>query len=273
MSPLDRIVVVLHEPQDLVNIAGTARAMMNMGLDQLRLVRPAEFSIRRITGIAHRSEALLERTLHFETLADAVGDAVYVVGTSARHRTEGRNYGRPATLADAILQQTENGTVALVFGREDRGLSNEDLDLCHAIAVVPTAARYSSLNLAQAVLILAYELFSRTTEADRPLPRGRRATHPATRADLEQMYSALRGGLEEMQFFKARKPESVMRTLRTILSQADMDQRESRLLAAIGYEFGHYIRRLRNTLGRPEPLPSPSPDRDDDGEGAGDPPS
>ena len=248
MTPLDGIVLVLHEPQDLVNIAGTARAMMNMGLGRLRLVSPAEYDPYRITGIAHRSEPILERAEHFDDLESALADAVYVVGTSARARTAGRNYGRPADMAPDILERARQGTVAIVFGREDRGLSNEALDLCHAIAVIPTVERYSSLNLAQAVLVLSYELFRRTPDAARPHPRGRRATEPARRDVLEKMYAALRDGLEEIEFFKARKPESVMRTLRTILSQADMDEREARLVAAVGYEMRHYVRRIRPDL-------------------------
>lgn len=245
MNPLDRVVIVLDETKDLVNIAGTARAMMNMGLSRLRLVRPQEFDTYRITGIAHRSERILEATEHFDTLEEALADCVWVVGTSARARTEGRNYGRPVDLAEEILARTEAGPVAIVFGREDRGLTNQALDLCHAIAVVPTAVEYSSLNLAQAVMVVAYELFRRTSDAERPLPRGRRATEPASHEDLVEMYRALRGGLAELEFFKARKPESVMRTLRTILSQADLDHREARLIAGIGYEMGHVVRRLR----------------------------
>lgn len=251
MSPLDRVVIVLDQTKDLVNIAGTARAMMNMGLSRLRLVKPQEFDAYRITGIAHRSEPILAATQHFDTLEEALEDCVWVVGTSARARTEGRNYGRPVDLAGEIIERTGSGTVAIVFGREDRGLTNQALDLCHAIAVIPTSAEYSSLNLAQAVMIVAYELYQRTPDAGRPLPRGRRATEPATHEDLEEMYRALLGGLEELDFFKARKPESVMRTLRTILAQADMDQRETRLVAAIGYEMGHVVRRLRDIRAKP----------------------
>lgn len=251
MNPLDRVVIVLDETKDLVNIAGTIRAMMNMGLSRLRLVKPQEFDAYRITGIAHRGEPILATTRHFETLEEALRDCIWVVGTSARARTEGRNYGRPADLAPEILDRTTGGTVAILFGREDRGLTNQALDLCHAIAVIPTAAEYSSLNLAQAVMIVAYELFQGTSEAERPLPRGRRATEPATHEDLEEMYRALLGGLGELEFFKARKPESVMRTLRTILAQTDMDHREARLIAGIGYEMGHVVRRLRAV--RPKP--------------------
>jgi TrmH family RNA methyltransferase len=248
VNPLANVVVVLDQTQDLVNIAGVVRAMKNMGLGRLRLVEPLEYDRHRITGIAHRTDDVLDRTDFYDSVSDAVSDAVYVLGTTARARTAGRNYGRPRELAPVVLERARQGTVALVFGREDRGLTNHDLDSCHAVAIIPTE-EYSSLNLAQAFLIVAYELFLLTSEANAPLPRGRRATAPATQQDIEAMFGALEGGLEAIEFFKARKPESVMRTLRTILGRGELDQREARLVAAVGYEIQHYLNRTREPKG------------------------
>lgn len=242
-SPLDRVVVVLDQPQNLINIAGVMRAMLNMGLSRLRLVNPAEFDPWRIEGIAHRSGPLIEATEIVDSLDQALGDCVFVVGTSARARTANRNYVRPRTLAPEMLARTSDGPVALLFGREDRGLSNDALDLCHRIGVIPTASDYSSLNLAQAFLVFAYEL-QMTADGAEPLPAGRRATRAATNDDLESMYDALRGGLGRIRFFKGtRKPDAVIRTLRTMLGRADLDQRESRLIRAIGFEIGHFMDR------------------------------
>jgi TrmH family RNA methyltransferase len=240
---LDQVVVVLDHPQNVVNIAGVIRAMKNMGLKRLRLVRPAEFDPWRIEGIAHRSGDLIEGTEVFDTLEEALADCVRVVGSSARARTANRNYVRPRQAAANLLESAQDGPVALLFGREDRGLDNAALDLCHSIAVIPTDPEYSSLNLAQAVMVLAYEVFLGSGEGDAPLPRGRRATGPATREDLELTYRALEDGLHRIEFFKARKPEAVLRTLRTVLARADLDARESRLFAAIGFEIGHYLDR------------------------------
>jgi len=247
---LDQVVVVLDETQNLVNIAAVVRAMKNMGLRRLRLVNPAEFDAWRITGIAHRTDDILEQAQFFESLEDALADVVFAVGTSARARAAGRNYIRPAEAADSLLSHAAGGSVALVFGREDRGLSNEALDRCHVVAVVPTDAAYSSLNLAQACLVFLYELYLRAGDAERPLPKGKRATEPATGTDLEEMYRALEGGLETIEFFNARKPESVLRTLRKILGQADLDRREARLVAGIGYETRHFVRRIREAADR-----------------------
>ncbi len=243
VSPLDNIVVVLDEPKDVVNIAGVIRVMMNMGLSRLRLVDPEEYDIRRITGIAHRSDELVESADVFPTLRDALADTVFTVGTTARPRTAHRNYLRPRSVAPTIVLRATEGPVALVFGREDRGLTNEGLDLCHAIAVVPTAAEYSSLNLAQACLVLCYEIYLAATN-EAPLPGYKRDVGPATHADLEQMYTALEQGFYRIDFFRGdRHPAGVLRTLRTLLSRADPDLREVRLVRAIGYEIQRYFDR------------------------------
>jgi TrmH family RNA methyltransferase len=243
---LDNIIVVLVEPQDVVNIAGVVRAMNNMGVRHLRLVRPAEFDPWRIEGIAHRSENILHGARHFDSLGDAVADCTFIVGTSARARTAQRNYTRPRPVARQVVEQAAEGAVALLFGREDRGLSNQALDHCHEVAIIPTDPEFSSLNLAQACLLFLYEIFLTSQEAadaEDVLPRSRRSTRPATGADLEETYAALEAGLHRIDFYKARAPESVLRTIRTVIGRAQPDLREARLLRAIGFEIGNFLDR------------------------------
>jgi TrmH family RNA methyltransferase len=242
---LDQVVVVLNEPQDVVNIAGVVRAMKNLGLSRLRLVRPAEFDAYRIEGIAHRTAEIVEGAEVFDRLDDALADTIFVLGTSARPRTANRNYVRPREAAREVVARARTGSVAVVMGREDRGLSNEDLDLCHRITIIPTDPAHSSLNLAQAFMVVAWEVFMATGGGEQQLPEGRRATEPPTREELEQMYEALEQGLHRIDFFKARLPDAVLRTLRTVLGRADLDRREARLLMAIGYEIGNYLDRTR----------------------------
>jgi TrmH family RNA methyltransferase len=239
-----RVVIVLDHPQDVVNVAAVTRVVMNFGLAGLRLVRPEDFDPYRIEGIAHRSAPLVQSTTLHDTLEDAVADCTWVLGTTARARTAGRNYVRPREAAAHVVRKAAEGPVAMVFGREDKGLSNEGLDLCHAVAIIPTSA-YSSLNLAQACVVLAYEVFLAAEASSAELPKGRRATRPPTQAELEVTYRGLRQGLEAIDFFKARKPRAVMRTLRTLVARAQPDLREAKLLAAVGFEVGHYIDRLR----------------------------
>jgi TrmH family RNA methyltransferase len=242
---LGRIVVVLDHPKDLVNIAGVVRVMMNFGLSRLRLVRPDEFDVWRIGGIAHKSHGITGAATMHDTLDEALADASFVVGTSARPRTAGRSYARPRDAAAHIARRAEEeDTVAILLGREDRGLTNEALDRCHAVTIISTAAAFKSLNLAQACLVLAYEVFLAVGAGDRPLPKGRRATRAPTQEELEEVFAALESGLTKIDFFKARHSESVMRTLRTILARAEPDLREARLMGAIGHEIRNRIDRL-----------------------------
>ncbi len=242
-DPLRRIVIVLNEPRNLVNIATATRAMLNMGLSRLRLVQPAEFDPHRIGGIAHRSEELVERIELFDTLEDAVAPAGLVLGTSARSRTAQRNYGWVREWASRAVEAASADEVAIVFGREDRGLSNEALDRCHGVVMIPTDPDYPSLNLAHAVLLVSYELSLAASGAELPLPRGKRSVRAATSEELEEAYRALEWGLGRIQFFKGRSPETVLRTVRTLIGRAEPDSQEAGLVRAIGYEIGHYLDR------------------------------
>lgn len=242
-DPPGEVIVVLDCPRDVVNVAGVVRAMKNMGLAQLRLVRPGEFDPRRIEGIAHRSADVVSATEICPSLAEAVADCVHVVGTTARARTAHRNYLRPRAAAERIVARAREGRVAVVFGREDRGLTNEGLDLCDAVVVIPTATDYPSMNLAQACLVVAYEIFL-VREGEAPLPRGKRSTAPATREEVEATLAALEGGLARIEFFRAREAGTVMRTFRTLLARAEPDRQEAGLVRAVGYEIGNCLDRL-----------------------------
>jgi tRNA/rRNA methyltransferase/tRNA (cytidine32/uridine32-2'-O)-methyltransferase len=240
---LGNVVVVLDEPQNLVNVAGVVRAMKNMGLRRLRLVRPVEFDPWRIEGIAHRSEDVVESAALLDTLDEAVADCLLVIGTSARARTAQRNYGHPREWAPKIAEKAREGPVAIVFGREDRGLSNEALDRCDGVILIPTDPEYRSLNLAQACLLIAYEVFLAFEGDERPLPQGKRSVGPATRGEMEAMLGALEGGLRRIEFFKARPADGVMRIFRTLLARAELDRHEAGLVKALGFEIEKFLDR------------------------------
>ncbi|MDX1494368.1 MAG: RNA methyltransferase [Longimicrobiales bacterium] len=240
---LSNVALVLDHPKDLVNIAGVIRVMKNFGLSDLRLVNPDEFDAYRMEGIAHRTGDIIEAAAIHESLEDALADTRYVVGTTARPRTAGRTYTRSDEIGPVIADRAGDGTVAILFGREDRGLTNEALDRCHSVVIIPTDPDYSSLNLAQAALVLTYETFLAIDGGETEMPKGKRATRPPTHEELEETFAAIADGLHRINFYKARKPEAVMRTLRTIIARAEPDLREARLLAAVGYEIGNYLDR------------------------------
>jgi TrmH family RNA methyltransferase len=234
----DQMAVVLHRPQKLVNIAGVVRAMKNMGLRRLRLVQPAEYDPYDIAGIAHRSDDLLAATQIFDTLDDALADCVYVVGTSARPHTLLRRL-TPRAAAPDLLARAAHGPVALLFGPEDNGLTNADLDRCHALLQIPTDPGYASLNLAQAVLLVAYELWM----AGDPPPPAAPAQPPASAAQLERLFATAEEALWAVEFFKAHLAEGMLRTLRSLAHRAEPSAREAALLTAICMETINYLRR------------------------------
>ena len=237
------LVVVLHEPQDLVNIAHVVRGMKNFGLRDLRLVNPGEFESYRVEGIAHQTQDILARVRTFATLEQAIADCVHVVGFTARGRTAKRNLQRPREAA-AEITALEEGTVALLFGREDRGLSNEALDRCHRVVTIPTDPTYSSLNLAHAVIIMLYELaLARGVEAQ-PFKTPRRPSEPTPTEEIERLFVDVATALRSIEFFKTRNADNVMRTMREIAHRTPLDLREVKLLRAIAIEVTKYGERL-----------------------------
>jgi len=240
-------VVVLHQTQDLVNIAGTVRAMLNMGFWRLRLVKPAEYDAYRIAGIAHGSEIMLEQIEFHDDLRSALHDVRYVVGTTARPRTPAFVWQHPREAAPQLVELAQSGAapIALVFGREDKGLTSDELDLCDRVITVPTHPERSSLNLAQAVLIITYEIWMAGPGGEQKLPKPRRHTPPATPEELALMFDDMHRGLAAIDFFKKREPAMIMRTMRAIMRRAHVSSREAKLVRAIFIEVRKVVERLR----------------------------
>lgn len=261
-SPLERVRIVLWQPQDLVNIAGTVRVMKNFGLRHLRLVSPAEWDPWRIEGIAHDTSDVVEAASIFDTLEEAIADCTYTVAMTARGRRAKRAVGRPHEVAPEILARTGGDeVVAVVFGREDKGLSNEALDLCHRSVTIPTNPDHPSLNLAQAVLVIAYELWMSHQGTEQEFKAPRRDAPPANVHLLERMFEDAERALWAVDFFKSRQTESVMRTLRALGHRAELDEREAGFLRAIAIEVVKYTSRLRNDGELPQNGPTEPPSR------------
>jgi TrmH family RNA methyltransferase len=243
---LPRVCVVLYEPQDHVNIAATVRAMRNMGVECLRLVRPVPYDPYRLEGIAHGTGPLIEQIQTFDRLDDAVADCVYTVGFTARRRAAKWRIVDPKGAAVELLERAAEGPVAIVFGREDNGLPNDVLDRLHVVATIPTT-EHSSLNLAQAVLIALYELHLAAGDATRTLPPARKATPPPTAAELEQFFADAQRALEAIDFFKTRNAEHIMRSVRSMTVRAGPDSRELSLARSIALEVLNYLARTGRT--------------------------
>jgi len=243
-SLLAQVAVVLNEPQDPVNIAATVRAMKNMGLSDLRLVRPVAYEPKRLEGIAHNTRDLIDAITRHETFDEAVGDCVYLAAFTARRRAAKWRVLDPKVAAREVLAAAHGGRVALVFGREDSGLPNEILDRVHATVVIPTT-EHSSMNLAQAVLIALYELHLTSGDATRTLAPPRKDAPPPTEAQLEQYFDDMQRSLEAIEFFKTRQREHIMRTVRSLTVRAAPDARELSLIRAMALEVIRYLERQR----------------------------
>ena len=250
-------ILVLVNPQDLVNIAAAVRIARNFGIERMRLVNPQSFDPWRIEGIAHNSAEFVARIEILDSLEAAVADCVHVAVLTARGRTAKRRTIRPRDAAAELVDASAGGPVAIVVGREDRGLTNAELDLGHVLVTIPTDPSSSSLNLAQAVAIMAYESWIARGGERAPLKRPRKDTPPATSAQLEELFGDWRRALWAVEFFKTRRSESVMRSFREIVHRAGLDGREASLVRAMGIEVVRYLARAGVPMGEPPLADSP----------------
>ncbi len=216
------------------NIGATARAMKNMGFTQLVLVGPRVFPHEDATARASGAEDVLERTIVAETLDEAIADCTFVVGASARSRAIGWPTAEPRECARQLISAAEHAPVALVFGPEKSGLTNEDLDRCHTLLTIPTDPEFSSLNLAMAVQVVTYELRLQQNFAARESDATYDDGVPlATAEELEHFYRHLEATLTRSGFLDPENPRLLMRRLRRLFVRALPDQNEVNILRGI----------------------------------------
>ena len=210
------------------NIGAAARAMKNMGLSDLVLVKPQSFPHADATARASGAEDILETAKVVGSLEEALGDCVYVAGASARSRTIGWPSMTPRECAQKMLTESHNGPVAAIFGPEQAGLTNEDIDRCHTLLTIPTEPGFSSLNLAMAVQVICYEL--RVALIGETEDEFQSEIRPATSEELELFYAHLEEVLTDGGFLDPENPRHLMRRLRRLFIRAQPDQNEINIL-------------------------------------------
>ncbi|MBN2032198.1 MAG: RNA methyltransferase [Deltaproteobacteria bacterium] len=233
---LENIAIILVEPRIPENIGAAARAMNNMGITRLILVKPENCDLTRILKMATGTSIdIVEEMEVYDRLIDAIGPFHYVVGTTARIGTHRPALTNPRSLALDLVPKAQNNQVAILFGPEDKGLSNEQLRYCHTIETIPTA-RFASLNLAQAVIIVCYELLcaSRTPSPEEASPR------LADKFELEGMYEHLKKVLTKIGFIHPQNPEHWMLNIRRFLSRHPLRAREVRVIRGICRQIDWY---------------------------------
>lgn len=232
---LDHIAIVLVEPQIPENIGAAARAMNNMGIRRLILVKPERCDLTRILRMATGTSIdIVEEMEGFDDLDEALASFHYVVGTTARIGSQRPSLTHPQDLAQALIPIAQNNHVALLFGPEDRGLSNDHLRLCHTIATIPTA-QFASLNLAQAVMIFCYDIFlASRLPSEQALPR------LANKFELEGMYAHLKAVLTRIGFIHPQNPEHWMLNIRRFFSRISLRARDVRIIRGICRQMDWY---------------------------------
>jgi tRNA (cytidine32/uridine32-2'-O)-methyltransferase len=237
LTPSPDLRIVLVGTQHPGNIGAAARAMKTMGLSRLVLVAPEKAPNLDTAAMAAGADDLIEVAPVHATLAEAVADCALVLGCTARSRRVQLEQLDPREAAARALDFAARGPVALVFGRERTGLTNDELQLCHAAVHIPSDPAFSSLNLAAAVQVLSYEVRMGLLGAAEPRAP---AAEPAPvreglapHSELEGFFAQLAEALDAIDFHKGRTPDSAMRKLRRLYLRAALDSAEVRLLRGI----------------------------------------
>lgn len=229
MACLSNIRIVLVNPLYGGNVGAICRAMANMGLSGLTLVDPAPLNLAEARMMAVAADDILQGRREVATVEEAVADCGLVMGTTARCGLYRAHVRPPREWAPRILESAATGKVALVFGRENSGLTNEELAICTNLIQIPSSPDYPSLNIAQAVMICCYELFVASgtfVPAEEMSPECPVATR-------EQMFKMWREMLIEIGFMKEEKADHMMLGLRRIFGRAPLTEDDVRILMGV----------------------------------------
>lgn len=235
-SPLGNISVVLVETRKGGNIGAVARAMKNMGLHHLKLVRPCELESEECQMMAGKAMDLITSSKVYSTLDEAVSEERLVIGTtSGRKRRMNQRLLTPREVASLVWKYGKAQPVALVFGPERRGLTDTQLARCQHLVSIPANPDYPVLNLAQAVVVLAYETFAASPAESDPI------LQLASDQEREQMFASMEKVLIDIGFLSSQNPGHIMRSIRRFLGRADLTPRDVRILCGIMSQMQWYV--------------------------------
>jgi len=231
----DNVAIILVEPKLPENIGAVARAMNNMDIRRLIVVNPANMDTDRVVKMAtSHSMDILEKMQVHDDLRSALESFNYIAGTTARVGSMRPALTTPSRLAKDLIPISRDNEIAILFGPEDKGLSNDHLSFCHTIINIPTSD-FSSLNLAQAVMIICYEMFqARSDVPDVNTPR------LANSFELEGMYDHLNNVLTKIGFLNPQNPERWMWNIRRFFSRLPLQANEVRVIRGICRQINWY---------------------------------
>ena len=232
---LKNISIILNRPRYPENIGAVARAMRNMGFERLIVVDPQNYDMSRVLKMAtHAAVEVVEQIQVYEDLQTALEPLSYIIGTTARLGGQRQLVGSAARLAQKLAPISKENQVALLFGPEDRGLTNEDIRLCHELVNIPTA-EFSSLNLAQAVMVVCYELRRYNQPGGKTfVPR------LANRHELDGMYAQLKDILVRISYIQPDNPDYFMNNLRHFGTRLKLRAKEVSIIRGICRQIDWY---------------------------------
>lgn len=216
----DHIAIVLKKPRYPENIGAAARAMCNMGFSHLILIDPEDPDLSRIKKTAtHESSTIVDQIRIVDTMDQALESYNYVVGTTARLGKQRRKASTPSSLAETLVDISQHNRIAVLFGPEDRGLENDDVNRCDALIHIPTFG-FSSINLAHAVMLICYEMAKANNTKQQSIPR------LASQKELTEMYTALKQGLENIGYINPQKPDHVVNAFKDFFSRITLRSKD-----------------------------------------------
>ncbi|MBW2643498.1 MAG: RNA methyltransferase [Deltaproteobacteria bacterium] len=232
---LDNITIVLHQPRHPENIGSVARAMCNMGFSRLVVIDPPDYDLNKIQKLAtHAASDVVDKTIIYADLKNALSHFNYVVGATARLGGQRQVVNTPSKLAQKLVPISIENRIAILFGPEDRGLSNDDIRYCHGLVNIPTS-EFSSLNLAQAVMITCYEIFIAGLEKNTGFtPR------LASRHELDGMYDQLKDILVRISYINPENPDYWINKLRRFFSRIQLRAKEVSIIRGICRQIDWY---------------------------------
>jgi TrmH family RNA methyltransferase len=254
-NPLGNIRIVLVEPQGPMNVGSVCRAMKNFALENLVLVRPGCELGLEAKKMALTAQDILERAQIVETVSEAVAGSVFILGTANRR---GEYHEPHVPLPEAIAKIGErlaSGPISLLFGREEWGLTRDDLQHCQGTAHIVTDPAFSSLNLAQAVLLVGYELYQAFgTKPPWVNPHaGDPFEEPPTYEELQRLYRHMESVLSQCEFLPKANPDGLFQVIRTFISRSNAKRREINILMGIFSNVDGFMKKYVKTRGTARP--------------------
>jgi tRNA/rRNA methyltransferase len=238
----ENIAIILVRPKYAGNIGSAARVAKNMGIEKILVVRRHDFLIdkemEKIRQMStHLAKDVVEKIGYFDDLREAVSGFTFIVGMTARLGSARSAHGTPRELAAHLVDISQRNRVALLFGPEDFGLTNDDLKFCHHLITIPASERLKSINLSHAVMILCYELFQASLE-----PPKRFTPKLATSAELAGMYDQLKDICLDIGFLNPQNPDYWMNNIRRFLARIPLRSRDVKIIRGFCRQVDWYVK-------------------------------